>query len=118
MIELSGRPLEEVAEKAGLSPEELVRMFRGEAEMGVSHVLRIGEALGMHPGEFFYTVYPARMTARISTQDLLAQMREILKAQSEAVDSTPDEPESDERSGEDPKSPPADGRPRGGKGRP
>jgi transcriptional regulator with XRE-family HTH domain len=118
LVELSGRPVEEVAERAGLNPEELAGIFRGEAEMRVSHVLRIGEALGMHPGEFLYLAYPRRMPARGSTRDLLAKARAALKAQSEAVDSTPDGPESRGPSGEGPASPPAGGRPRGGRGRP
>jgi hypothetical protein len=118
LVELSGRPADEVAEGAGLSPEELAGIFRGEIRLEVAHLLRLGEALGMHPGEFFYLAYPGRMTARGSTRDLLEKARAALKAQSEAVDSTPGGPESHGPSGEGPPSPPAGGRPRGGRGRP
>src|SRR5436305_4761574 len=117
LVEMSGRPVEEVAERAGLSPEELAGIFRGAVRLEVVHLLRLGEALGMHPGEFFDLAYRRRM-ARGSTRDLLAKARAALKAQSEAVDSTPDGPESRGPSGEGPASPPAGGRPRGGRGRP
>ncbi len=117
LIKLAGRPVEEVAERAGLNPEDLAGIFRGEVRLEVAHLLRLGEALGMHPGEFFYLASPRRMPVRGSTLELLAKARAALKAQSEALDSTPDGPESHGPSGEDPASPPAGGRPRGGRGR-
>jgi len=71
LVELSGRSVEEVAEGAGLSPEELAGIFRGQARLEVAHLLRLGEALGMHPGEFLYLADPGRPPARGSTRDLL-----------------------------------------------
>lgn len=118
LIELSGRPVEAVAAGAGLTPEELAGIFRGTVELELTHLLRLGESLGMHPGEFFYLAYPGMATARGSTRNLLEEARAALKARSEALDSTPDEPENDGSSEEDPASPPPGDKPRGGKGRP
>jgi transcriptional regulator with XRE-family HTH domain len=118
LVELSGRPLETVAAEAGLNPDELAGIFRGAEKLEVAHLLRLAEALGVHPGELFYLARPRRVPSKSSTRELLERAQEILKPRSEAADSTPDGPENRGRAGEGPASPPAGGRPRGGRGRP
>jgi len=60
LVELSGHPVEEVAERAGMSPEELTGIFRGTVKLEVVHLLRLGEALGVPPGELFDLAYRRR----------------------------------------------------------
>ena len=53
-------------------------------KLEVSHLFRLGEALGLHPGEFLDLALPRRAPARGSTRDLLEKAREALRARSEA----------------------------------
>lgn len=117
LVELSGRPVEAVAAAAGLSPEDLAGIFRGDARLEVAHILRLAEALGMHPAEFFYLSHP-RVPARASTRELLERGRAALRAGSGGAAATPGGPENRGPSGAGPGSPSAGGRPRGGRQRP
>ena len=117
LVELSGRPLEDVALTVGLSPESLAAIFRGAERLEVSHLLRLAEALGVHPSEFFLLAFPRR-SSRGSTQTLLEKAREALRVQSEDEAATPGGPGTRGRSGGGPGSPPPGGTPRGGKERP
>lgn len=117
LVELSGRPLEDVALTVGLSPERLAAIFRGAEKLEISHLLRLAEALGVHPSEFFLLTFP-RPSSRGSTQALLQKAREALRERSEGEAATPDGPGTRGRSGGPLESPPPGGTPPGDKERP
>jgi transcriptional regulator with XRE-family HTH domain len=54
--------VEAVAAASGLSPKDLAGIFRGTTKLEVAHLLRLAEALGMHPGELFYLAAQARIS--------------------------------------------------------
>jgi transcriptional regulator with XRE-family HTH domain len=102
VVRLSGRPLDSVASAAGLSEETLAAIFGGTAKLEVAHILRLAEAFGVHPSEFFVLAFPRRVPSGDTTRKLLERARAAVRERSEAADATPDVRGSRGRSGEDP----------------
>jgi hypothetical protein len=102
VVRLSGRPLDSVASAAGLCEETLAAIFGGTAKLEVAHILRLAEAFGVHPSEFFVLAFPRRVPSGDTTRKLLERARAALRERSEAADATPDGRGSRGRSGEDP----------------
>ncbi|HEX3130816.1 MAG TPA: helix-turn-helix transcriptional regulator [Thermoanaerobaculia bacterium] len=59
MLDVSNRDVEK---KLGLSYGYLSRLFAGNIELKVEHVLQILDVLGLTPAEFFQLAYPRRNT--------------------------------------------------------
>ena len=59
MLDVSNRDIEK---KLGLSYGYLSRLFAGNIELKVEHILQILEVLGLTPSEFFQLAYPRRNT--------------------------------------------------------
>jgi lambda repressor-like predicted transcriptional regulator len=102
VIRISGRPLDSVASSAGLSEETLAAVFGGAAKLEVAHILRLAQAFGIHPSEFFVLAFPRRVPSGDTTRKLLDRARAVIRAQTEAADATPDERGSRGRFEEDP----------------
>lgn len=54
MLDVKHRDL---AKRLGVSPSYLSRLFHGVIDLKVDQLVRIVEALGLHPGEFFRMAY-------------------------------------------------------------
>jgi transcriptional regulator with XRE-family HTH domain len=55
MLDVKHRDL---AKRLGVSPSYLSRLFHGVIDLKVDQLVRIVEALGLRPGEFFRMAYP------------------------------------------------------------
>jgi transcriptional regulator with XRE-family HTH domain len=73
ILEVTNRDVER---KLEVSPSYLSRLFSGGIELKAEHLVKIPQAMGMHPAEFFQLAYP-RLPARQSTA--ATQLQEVLR---------------------------------------
>lgn len=60
LIHISAQSQRSVEQKAGFSRGHLSQILNGRVDLKLQHVLRILEALGVSPSEFFFHVFPRR----------------------------------------------------------
>jgi hypothetical protein len=78
LAELADRSVAALAESSGLQAAEIQAIFDGTEKLEVAHVLRLAEALRVHPAELFLLAFPRRTPPRGHVRELLEKMREAL----------------------------------------
>lgn len=73
LLDITNRDIER---KLGLSPSYLSRLYSGGIELKAEHLVRIPQAMGLEPAEFFRLVYP---TQPATETPAAAQIRDMLK---------------------------------------
>ena len=73
MLDVTNR---EIEKGLGLSYGYLSRLFAGNIELKVEHILQIVEVLGLTPAEFFQLAYPRR---NAPPSEAAARLRSILE---------------------------------------
>lgn len=73
MLDVTNR---EIEKRLGLSYGYLSRLFAGNIELKVEHILQISDVLGLTPAEFFQLAYPRRNTP---PSESASRLRSILE---------------------------------------
>jgi len=66
----------EMAQRLGMSPSYLSKLFAGVSDLRLDHVIRICRAADLEPAEFFSLAYPRQLAPSLAARKL----REILQA--------------------------------------
>lgn len=60
LLRMLGYTNREIERRLGYTPSYLTRLFGGQIELKVEHVLQIERAMGLNPGEIWDFAYPRR----------------------------------------------------------
>jgi len=78
VLEVTNRAVEK---KLGVSPSYLSRLFSGGIELKAEHLVKIPEAMGLYPVEFFHLAYPQlpakQSAAAAKLQEVLRELRPL-----------------------------------------
>lgn len=82
LLDITNRDIER---KLGLSPSYLSRLYSGGIELKAEHLVRIPQAMGLEPAEFFRLVYPSVPAAETPAATLIRDMLKDLAAPNPAA---------------------------------
>jgi transcriptional regulator with XRE-family HTH domain len=82
LLDINNRDIER---KLGLSPSYLSRLYSGGIELKAEHLVRIPQAMGLEPAEFFRLVYPSVPAPETPAASLIRDMLKDMAAPNPAA---------------------------------
>jgi transcriptional regulator with XRE-family HTH domain len=76
-LKILGITNREIARRMGMSPSYISKLLSGASELRLDHVVRICQAAGLEPAEFFSLAYPRQTTG--SGSIAASKLRELLQ---------------------------------------
>lgn len=89
LVRTSGRSLRSLEKDLGLGSAGLSKVLNGTVRLQVEHVLRITEALGVDPGDFFRWAFPYRGRPGRLIQEASAAQGRMAEEPEGAADEVP-----------------------------
>jgi transcriptional regulator with XRE-family HTH domain len=63
LVKFSGRSIRSIEEELGVGSSSLGKVLKGSIQLQYGHILKILEAIGVTPAQFFQVAYSARVRA-------------------------------------------------------